>query len=264
MTEPRHGAPAQTDGRTDQAARRERRLYQAMLAAGIDDPVEQSMFMATMAHETGGFADFEEGAYKPERVWALRGKPLAARGVTPEELERAYATGGREAMDEYMYGDAYRAPKYRLGNDQPGDGARYAGGGYIQLTGKDGYRRMGRKIGVDLVASPELAQDPDVAARIAVEFWKDRAIGEAARAGDLRKVRKLVNGGDVGLDDFRKRQELYLQRGLQRLAVEDDPVVQVAPVPAAPVRPTVVPRPAPLGPAPVPMGTYNAFDRRRG
>ncbi len=52
------------------------------------------------------------------------------------------------------------------GNTVPGDGLRYAGRGYVQLTWKANYRRAGEELGIDLVGAPDLALDPDMAARI--------------------------------------------------------------------------------------------------
>lgn len=57
----------------------------------------------------------------------------------------------------------------RMGNTEPGDGIRYCGRGYVQLTWKINYQRASRLVGVDLVANPDLAMDPDIAARIMFE-----------------------------------------------------------------------------------------------
>lgn len=54
----------------------------------------------------------------------------------------------------------------RLGNTTPGDGAKYAGRGYVQLTGKANYAKMARLTGLDLVRSPDWAMRPQVAAKI--------------------------------------------------------------------------------------------------
>lgn len=53
-----------------------------------------------------------------------------------------------------------------LGNDIPGDGAVYAGRGYVQLTGKRNYRLASEKTGYPLVGNPDLAMRPDIAALI--------------------------------------------------------------------------------------------------
>lgn len=56
-----------------------------------------------------------------------------------------------------------------LGNLSPGDGAKYAGRGYVQLTGKNNYARCGKLLGVDLIGNPDLAMDPVIAAKIMFE-----------------------------------------------------------------------------------------------
>jgi putative chitinase len=56
-----------------------------------------------------------------------------------------------------------------LGNTTPGDGPKYCGRGFVQLTGKGNYYRAGILIGIDLVNRPDLALQPDIAARIMFE-----------------------------------------------------------------------------------------------
>jgi peptidoglycan L-alanyl-D-glutamate endopeptidase CwlK len=92
----------------------------------------------------------------------------------------------------------------RVGNTQPGDGPKYKGRGFIQLTGRFNYTKFGPVVGADLVNSPDLANDPKIAAELLAAFIKDKeqAIRNALANNDLRTARKLVNGGSHGLDDF--------------------------------------------------------------
>jgi hypothetical protein len=55
-----------------------------------------------------------------------------------------------------------------LGNTQPGDGKRFMGRGYVQITGRENYRKASSLTGRDLVAEPDLALRADIAARIIV------------------------------------------------------------------------------------------------
>ena len=93
-----------------------------------------------------------------------------------------------------------------LGNSQTGDGEKYKGRGFIQLTGKANYREHGRAIGMgdDLLNNPELANEPTIAANLLASFLKakERLIKEALVEHDLRRARRLVNGGSHGLDRF--------------------------------------------------------------
>jgi hypothetical protein len=92
----------------------------------------------------------------------------------------------------------------RLGNTVPGDGPRFKGRGYVQLTGRFNYNAIGRSIGVDLVGNPQLANDPTTAGRILAQFLFDhrKCVRDALAAGSLKKARRCVNGGSHGLDRF--------------------------------------------------------------
>ncbi len=93
-----------------------------------------------------------------------------------------------------------------LGNLSPNDGQRFRGRGFVQLTGRANYTAQGRAIGLadQLVANPELANDPDIAARLLASFLKSREkqILAALAKNDLAAARKLVNGGSNGLARF--------------------------------------------------------------
>ncbi|WP_233873658.1 peptidoglycan-binding protein [Paraburkholderia adhaesiva] len=93
-----------------------------------------------------------------------------------------------------------------LGNHGAPDGANFKGRGYIQLTGRANYATYGPKLTppVDLVANPERASDPVVAADLLTLFLADRelAIKKALLAGNMASARELVNGGTNGLDRF--------------------------------------------------------------
>jgi peptidoglycan L-alanyl-D-glutamate endopeptidase CwlK len=93
-----------------------------------------------------------------------------------------------------------------LGNSKQGDGDRYKGRGFIQLTGRHNYEVHGRAIGLGdrLVQTPDLANDRDIAGKLLASFLKakERAIKEALLENDLRSARRLVNGGVHGLERF--------------------------------------------------------------
>ena len=140
-------------------------LNAAMAEAGIDTPQRQAMFIAQLAHESGGF----------------------------------------HYMEEIASGAAYEG-RADLGNTQAGDGVRFKGRGYIQVTGRHNYTEAGRALGLDLVNNPDLASRPENAARIAAWYWESRGINAAADAGDFTRVTRLINGGTNGLAD---RQAYY-------------------------------------------------------
>ncbi len=125
-------------------------------------------------------------------------------------------TGGFKPVHEWG-GESYwkrYEDRADLGNVNPGDGIKYHGRGYIQLTGWANYSTYGKKLGVDLEGNPDLAMDPEISAQVLACYFKERGVAPAAREGDWRRVRKLVNGGYHGWDVFSK----YVERARARLA----------------------------------------------
>ncbi|WNL51127.1 endolysin [Synechococcus phage S-CREM2] len=128
--------------------------------------------------------------------------------------QMAHETGNFKYQEEIHDGSNYEG-RTDLGNTQPGDGKRYKGRGYIQITGRFNYDRFGKMIGQDLVNNPELAADPNIAAQVALAYWKDRNISGPARQGDNLAVTRLINGGTNGLADRNAKYEQYKRKGLQ-------------------------------------------------
>merc|ERR1711907_669048 len=107
-------------------------------------------------------------------------------------------------MEEYASGAAYEG-RSDLGNTQPGDGRRFKGRGYIQLTGRANYIDVGRAIGVDLVNNPTRATEPAIAAKVALHFWKTRVRRRVSNFCDTYAVTRVINGGTNGLADRKSK-----------------------------------------------------------
>jgi predicted chitinase len=146
-----------------------------------------------------------------KRQWPLIRAACVENGLTDREsIVAVLATigtevGSFEPINEFG-GAKYFAQHYEgrrdLGNTQPGDGVRYHGRGFIQLTGRANYHSYGQKLSVPLEEHPEQALKPDVAARILGRYFKDHEIADDARRGDWKSVRHKVNGGLNGWDRF--------------------------------------------------------------
>jgi hypothetical protein len=145
--------------------------------------------------------------------WPLLEKALRDGGMTDRRSQiAAVATivtevgSDMEPINEYG-GRGYFRRMYEgrgdLGNVRPGDGARYHGRGFIQLTGRANYRTYGRTLGLPLEDRPHLALRPEVGARVLAEYFEERGVDDAARRGDWRTVRVKVNGGYNGWSHFR-------------------------------------------------------------
>jgi peptidoglycan hydrolase-like protein with peptidoglycan-binding domain len=145
--------------------------------------------------------------------WPLIEGALESRGMGDSRVKvAAIATVAIETARTFRpldeFGDtAYFTRMYEgradLGNTRKGDGARYHGRGYIQLTGRANYRAYGAKLGFPLEQKPELAKTPEVAAAVLADYFQSRSVDESAVARDWEAVRRKVNGGLNGWEPFR-------------------------------------------------------------
>lgn len=135
----------------------------------------------------------------------------------------AKESDGFQTTKEYASGAAYegrdRLPDGRvdLGNSQPGDGKRFKGRGIIQTTGRANYAAGGAALGVDLIATPQIAERFPYAALLAATYWRSKKINRAADRDDVRAVTKLVNGGYNGLAE----RIAYLKAAKRALAAPE-------------------------------------------
>lgn len=160
-------------------------------------------------------------AVRVNRYWPLIASALEDEGIGDDAVLAAAAATLRAELGPYFSPVAEHVPSgadpytyfeshygvgtnvgKNLGNTQVGDGYKYRGRGFIQLTGRSNYGTFGRRIGVDLLSNPDLALESTNAARVFAAYFKDRGVADAARKGDWRAVRRLVNGGYNGWDTF--------------------------------------------------------------
>jgi predicted chitinase len=195
-------------------------------------------FFANIEHECGGFTIrnlTENLNYTAERmaaVWPNRfssaGAVRARYGTSPGWQMRAF---------DDIYGN-------RMGN-RPGtsDGSRYIGRGGPQVTGRDGYQEVGRRAGMDLVTSPELASSHAMQPEICAAFWSWKNLNGLADANNFDGLVKAWNGGTNGLADRK-----HLMAGNDPIIRRLEAVKDLEPVMAGLQRsppPTVLPKPAP-------------------
>lgn len=102
----------------------------------------------------------------------------------------------------------------RMGNTAPCDGWRYRGRGLIQITGKNNYRACGEALSLDLIAQPEMLEEPQHACMSAAWYWATNGLNTLADAGKFEMITTRINGGQNGAAD---RQALYA-KGLKVLA----------------------------------------------
>lgn len=147
-------------------------------------------FLGQVLHESGHLERMEENLnYSAERMCVIWPSRFPSVGAA------APFARNPEALANKVYGG-------RLGNTSPGDGWKYRGRGLLQVTGRDNYTAVGKAIGVDLVAKPELMATPAIALRASIAWWEKNVPDSVM--GDIVRVSKRVNGGTIGLDERRK------------------------------------------------------------
>lgn len=148
-------------------------LYDEATRQGIKG-VELIALMAQAAQETGQFKDLDEN-------------------------------GDSEYFQMY---DPEHSPEKAadLGNDQPGDGEKYKGRGFLHITGKYNYAEVGKAFGMPFVEEPELLEDPEIAAKTSVWFWLNKVRPHVKNFNNVRSVTRKIN---PKLHALSKREQFF-------------------------------------------------------
>jgi putative chitinase len=144
-------------------------LIKAMAKYEINTPIRIAAFLAQIGHESGALKFRKE-------IW----------GPTPAQLRYEF--------------------RRDLGNLRPGDGERYKGRGYIQVTGFLNYKRIASALNIDCVRNPSLLETVEYSALTAAYFWhanKLNAFADALLTNDkaFERLTRAINGGLNGLPD---------------------------------------------------------------
>ena len=163
---------------------------------GILTPAQQASWIGQCGHECGNFRIMEENLnYRAPTLLKLFPKtPKRQWGFTPEEAA---------AYEKQPQKIANRIYSNRMGNrdEASGDGWRFRGSGFLQLTGHANFYHAGQALGVDFVMQPELVRTPMYAAQTAGWFWQTQKLNQYADNGDFVTMTKRINGGTIGLED---------------------------------------------------------------
>jgi predicted chitinase len=179
----------------------------ALKKAGITDDNYVRAILGNVMKESQGKMVGENLDYSNtsnDRIREIFGKRVA--GKSDEELNRMKAT--KESWAEAMYGAGTKEGR-DMHNTEPGDGWKYRGRGFIQLTGKKNYRDASAAIFGDdrLVKNPELVNDPAVASEVVAWYMKrskDRmqsnmgfGKGPLTQEQAILLATSQISGGDV-------------------------------------------------------------------
>jgi putative chitinase len=162
----------------------------------INTPKRQACFIGQCMHESGGFKFLKENLN-----YSAKGLVATWPSRFPnEEYAEEYARKPERIANKVYSG--------RMGNTEDGDGAKYIGRGLIQLTGKDNYKAVTEALGEDLIANPQLLEEPRYAALSAGWFWNKKGLNALADASDIETMTKRINGGSIGIADRKAKIEM--------------------------------------------------------
>ena len=137
----------------------------------INTPLRVAHFMAQLSHESGGFKHLKE-------------------------------------LGNNAYFKKYEGRK-DLGNIFAGDGLRYKGRGYIQITGRANYTELSKDLKIDFLNNPELLEQEPNAILSALWFWKKKKLNVFADEDNITIITKRINGGFNGINERKKLLEDY-------------------------------------------------------
>jgi putative chitinase len=198
---------------------------------GINSPLLVAHVMAQISHECGAGHDVVENlnytAGRMMQVWPSRFPTMASAAP--------FAGRPRELANKVYNG--------RMGNARNSDdGWTYRGRGAAQTTGRDGYQRLARATGLDVVADPDLVNDPRYFLLCGVADFINCGCLAYARADDIVGVTRRLNGGTVGLAQRRAWLAKWKAALGELPVVAAPPLAPAAPQPAKPAMPAP-PRP---------------------
>jgi len=137
----------------------------------INTPLRVAHFMAQLHHESGGFKYLKE-------------------------------------LGNNAYFKKYDGRK-DLGNIFAGDGLKYKGRGYIQITGRANYTELSKDLKIDFVNNPELLEQEPNAILSALWIWKKKKLNVFADEDNISTITKRINGGFNGIEDRKRLLENY-------------------------------------------------------
>ena len=161
---------------------------------GINTQKRLAMFFAQLDHESGLKPISENLNYSEEGLLKTFPKYFT------KETAKNYARKPEKI--------ANRVYANRMGNgsESSGDGWKYRGRGFIQLTGKENYINAG------YVNKPDLLLNEADAMIVAVWFWTKNKLNSYADKGDVKGATRVINGGTNGLKDREEKYIDYLKK----------------------------------------------------
>jgi putative chitinase len=168
----------------------------------INTPLRLAHFLAQCGHESGGFRVTQENLN-----YSAKGLAGIFKKYFPTESAAASYARQPQKIANKVY-----ANRMANGSEASGDGYKFRGRGYIQLTGRDNYTQFGKAIGEDIASNPDVVSSK-YALLSAAWFWSKNGLNKLADGGStdatVTSITKRVNGGTIGLADRIKHFKEY-------------------------------------------------------
>jgi putative chitinase len=168
----------------------------------INTPLRLAHFLAQCGHESGGFKLVQENLN-----YGAKGLMGIFKKYFPDETTALAYERKPEKIANVVY-----ASRMGNGDKTSGDGWKFHGRGFIQLTGKDNYVAFGKSISEDMAANPDLVATKYPLAS-AAWFFNKNGLHKLADGGAtdavVTSITKRVNGGTIGLEDRIKHFKEY-------------------------------------------------------
>jgi putative chitinase len=169
---------------------------------GINTPLRLAHFLAQCGHESGGFRATQEN---------LNYSAKGLMGIFKKYFPNASLAAQYERKPAKIAAKVYGG-RMGNGNEASGEGYKFRGRGYIQLTGKENYTAFGKSIGEDILSNPDVVSSK-YALLSAAWFFSKNGLHKMADSGAsdavVTQITKRVNGGTIGLPDRIKHFKEY-------------------------------------------------------
>lgn len=164
----------------------------------VNTPLRIAHFMAQIDHESGLKPISENLSY------SAKGLMKTFKKYFPNEPLANFYARKPEMIANRVYAD-----RMMNGNEASGDGWKYRGRGFLQITGKENYHRLANDTLIEFLENPDLLLEEVNAIISALWFWQKNRINDLADKNDIVAITKRINGGTNGLTHRKELFEKY-------------------------------------------------------
>lgn len=176
----------------------------------INTPLRVAHFMAQIEHESGLKPISENLNYSAKRMLEIFKHDFDTnrdKWLSPKEKEKVlYLLGSPKRIANFVY-----ANQNGNGNEASGEGWKYRGRGFIQITGKDNYLMLSKDTRIDYLNNPDLLLNESDSLISALWYWNKHKLNLLADKNDIKAITKRINGGYNGLAHRQELLNKYLK-----------------------------------------------------